>query len=1330
MSIPATQIVLTAKNLTGSAFAQIKKDVGGLRSPVGELKAMLAGLGATIGVGALAHSFLEAGIYADRMSRALSNVLGSSKSAEEAIRYLNKESNRTGQVFEDQIKGFTLLSAATKGTELAGEKTKQMYSDLMEASTAFQLSQEDAYLSVRAIQQMLNKGTIQAEEFRGQFGERIPAAFEALKKITGATDKQIGEMMKQGKLYSADIVPNLLRMISLMNKTGLAETAKSTQAEINRLKNSWFDLRKTVMASGFTDELSKGIRSVTEELDSFIKNNEEGFKKLAENAITAIKSIIAPVNEIREGFMAMWSIDWAKTVFATSLMALLTLVSRRFAMIYAVIKTAEVVNREIQAAGAVAGGGLTFNQWASMNGEELEKHLDALNKGGAQFAITQNMQKAREEAQKLTKEIASLEKINESIYKNRGQYVVYNPILEDKRKQLANLEQHIANSEKTLESVKDKGIVGPVISKELQKKRLEDFTKREMEAVIKDTQEKMKLREGEGESKGAKVALKKAENEAKRRAKAERAILEDLTGFENSYSIKIQKVNDELSDREIKLNQLAEASRKLDESLKEKALGAGIKYDPSVLKKITSDLKKDIEEAFSPDKALKDMRKYVDDFMTDSSWSLSDAMEELYNPEGTTRSSEIEYARKEFEAQLETIKKIYGVTDKYNELWDDIELNIRDTNENLKKIEIAQEIGDLFSSGIRSGFEDGFNSIGDNVFSFLTDKLQEKLSNVIAQTVASSVGTGFGSQLLGGGIGALAGSFIGSVGNSLFGGGSNRYDALRESQNDLMKEIAKNTKATQENTDFKKSGQISSSSQDIFDLRTQILQTKETLHQQLKDLRDPSDILRPFIDKATGRMDVMEMINSMGNDVSSWSSILDGFKSFRDQLMEEGRMIHPGLESIIASLEEFATNIDLLQKDILDSLRSDYESLTDEFLSESERNKKGINTKGRDSLLGLAETFGLEGLLSQDVIQEMSKLQNVQDISKSLLDKLVPGTEAYNKAMEASLLLYSTAKMNIKSILQDAREEFNSAGDEFRTESEILKRESEKSGRETLLGIATFMKDTSYVEALEQLSSVQEISKKLLSDLIPGTEDYNQVMEASLLIYETARLEQQSMFTGLQTSIGDWKTQLEQRNWGLSEWSNEFSRIGASIDGLNVLSDSYYSDAVTLAEKQFDALKQIASLSEAQLMELQNSSKSLNQQLWEFSQGGEADTISISEWMKRGEALYTKASSSLKAEDISDFQSFLPELKDAMLSSGYNYSYITDQFQWALNSLLDKVNTSMDSMSKSIDKLPDLAPTVQPINITLKIDGRELSNVIIEQLNTNTNLINAVRRVA
>ena len=401
-----------------------------------------------------------------------------------------------------------------------------------------------------------------------------------------------------------------------------------------------------------------------------------------------------------------------------------------------------------------------------------------------------------------------------------------------------------------------------------------------------------------------------------------------------------------------------------------------------------------------------------------------------------------------------------------------------------------------------------------------------------------------------------------------------------------------------------------------------------------------------------------------------------------------------------------------------------------------------------------------------DAIDDMSGLTDLINALKDpdidietlqSLGEMFGGAAVGLEAMTAELESFAAKIDDVqKGIVKSARDMWTDAGDAFRTDDEILKIEMEETGKDLLTGLAESFQlegvklkprweevfgmmlpfdqviDDAYITDLSKLGSVQEISQKLLADLVPGTDAYNQAMETSLLIYETARLKQealnQSLTEGLTSSVSDWKTSFERRGWGLSEWSDEFETIGRSIEGLNVLSDSYFSDAVELAEKQFDALQQIASFSEAQLAELKSSSRSLEDQLWDLTKGGGADTTGIDDWMKRGETLYWAAEKSLSAEDISAFQSYIPELKDAMLASGYSASYVNDQLEWALSTLLEKVNRSMDGLSSTIDKLPGLAPTLQPIQISLNVDGKVLSNVIIDQLNTNTNLVNAVRK--
>ena len=1257
---PNLQIVLTAKNLTGGAFAQLRKDIGGVKSPVNELKNTFAALGAAVGVGALAKSFLDAGVYMDRMTKALSNISGGIKPAIESIQYLRSESQRLGQVFQDQVKGYTLLAAATRGTVLAGRQTEQMYSDLMEATTAFQLSQEDAYLSVRAIQQMLNKGKIQAEEFRGQFGERIPAAFEALKVVLGKTDQQISVMMERGQLYSADIVPSLLRVIALMNKSGLAESTKSAQAEINRLKNAWFEFRASIMDSGITASLAENLRSVTDSFRKYVKDHEDGIRKSVESALDKFKDLGDKVKEIFSGIATAMENSVVRNVTEYGALGY-AIFGTRAGMVIGAIYAAGELLRQSKTFGAVAGGAIGVKEGFQMTSSELDARLRKVDERDSQLAQEQSLRRVRERLAAVNVKIAALEGIIGSQVKSIEEGLPGDLAFLVKKGLQANEAKLTRLMNSRGELMKAVGVAKstaalPTMDPGRLREGIGAFNLlktggKTPEQLIAD--EKKKVADAlakRGEEEGGKQNTREAERQAKiaeRRAEAIKRLSEMLTGFEESYGLKMDKLSGKFSEREIKILEVEEATRKLNERMAETANKGGAPYDPEKLKALSQSIISDINTTYSPEKAKAELDQYVA--------SATAGYDEILSKK-TEEQIENDRIKDQFDQQVDDLKKKYGVTIKYADAWEEVASKIRLSQDLLKRQDIAKEIGDEFAYSITDGIERGFSSIGDNVIGVLTNKLQEQTSKAIASAVVDSIGTGAMSSILGPVVGAAAGGLLGSVVNSVFGSSGSKYDEIYKAQRELASEIRENTKATQENTRFKLSGDVSSYSGDIFGLQTSAESAVSTLISQMKELKNPIKIfdIGESVDKISGLTGFINSLGSVDIDTGGWGNALEVFKDMEDTFRTTGKEIPAGLQSIIATLEEFKVDINNVQSGILKTARGMWEDAGDAFRTESEIQKREVERSGRDILMGLADSMRLEGVALKPVWKEV---------------------------------------MGVK----------------FPTNQQI---------------------DSGYLQDLSKLSSVDEVSRKLLSDLIPGTEEYNQVLEASLLIYETAVLKQKAMISSFSTSVSDWRTELEQRKWGLGEWADEFTRIGNSIEGLNVLSDSYFSESVSLAEKQFGALKNIVSLSEAQLNALQDSSKSLADQLWEFTKGGESDTTSATEWMKRGESMYLKASETLSSSDISEFQQFLPQLQDAMLASGYQYSYVTDQFKWALSTLLDKVNTSMDSVSKSIDKLPELAPTVQPINITLKIDGRELSNVIIEQLNTNTNLINAVRRVA
>jgi len=81
-----------------------------------------------------------------------------------------------------------------------------VFENVAQAVKAFGLSSEDAKGVFLALGQIISKGTVQAEELRGQIGERIPGAFSIAAKSIGVTEQELNKMMATGKLTSRDFI--------------------------------------------------------------------------------------------------------------------------------------------------------------------------------------------------------------------------------------------------------------------------------------------------------------------------------------------------------------------------------------------------------------------------------------------------------------------------------------------------------------------------------------------------------------------------------------------------------------------------------------------------------------------------------------------------------------------------------------------------------------------------------------------------------------------------------------------------------------------------------------------------------------------------------------------------------------------------------------------------------------------------------------------------------------------------------------------------------------------------------------------------------------------
>lgn len=205
----------------------------------------LAFVGGIVAVGAaiavLSPLIVKATLEFERMRGGLQFATGSAKLAKEEFGFLKDTSLRLGLDLVKVGRQYTLLSAASAGTASEGINVRKVFETISKASIVLGLSADDQAGIFRALQQMMSKGTVQAEELRGQLGERLPGAFTLAAKSMGVTTQELGKMLKAGEVLAVDLIPKLINELDRLVSPQVEEAMNRLQSKINRAKTS-FDL--------------------------------------------------------------------------------------------------------------------------------------------------------------------------------------------------------------------------------------------------------------------------------------------------------------------------------------------------------------------------------------------------------------------------------------------------------------------------------------------------------------------------------------------------------------------------------------------------------------------------------------------------------------------------------------------------------------------------------------------------------------------------------------------------------------------------------------------------------------------------------------------------------------------------------------------------------------------------------------------------------------------------------------------------------------------------------------------------------------------------------
>lgn len=220
-----------------------------------------------VGLGKLITFSLRATLEMQKIESALTVATGSAAGARDAFEFVKDVSIDLGLSLKDAAGQFGQLSAAAKGTALEGAGIRKVFLGASKAIVALSLSTEQATGVFRALQQMISKGTVQAEELRGQLGERLPGAFQIAAIAMGVTTRELGKMLELGKVLAEDLLPKLGEEFEKRFAKQAAIASGNLRAALNRVTTATFlfgveldnTVKTSVLAAGALDTISSSL---------------------------------------------------------------------------------------------------------------------------------------------------------------------------------------------------------------------------------------------------------------------------------------------------------------------------------------------------------------------------------------------------------------------------------------------------------------------------------------------------------------------------------------------------------------------------------------------------------------------------------------------------------------------------------------------------------------------------------------------------------------------------------------------------------------------------------------------------------------------------------------------------------------------------------------------------------------------------------------------------------------------------------------------------------------------------------------------------------------
>lgn len=194
----------------------------------------------------------------DLLQKSIKGLTGSTQDWQ----YLREEAYRTGTSLKTIAGAYKNFYSAARGSGFNGTQIQGMFSGLLTAGRGIGASQQQIGGALVALEQMLSKGKVSAEELRKQLGNALPGAVEIAQRAMGVTGAQFEEMMKKG-ISATEFVPKFITQAEKELGKGFKENIKSLDFALVNLNTAWMEFQANILHGEAGEALAQLVRDIT-----------------------------------------------------------------------------------------------------------------------------------------------------------------------------------------------------------------------------------------------------------------------------------------------------------------------------------------------------------------------------------------------------------------------------------------------------------------------------------------------------------------------------------------------------------------------------------------------------------------------------------------------------------------------------------------------------------------------------------------------------------------------------------------------------------------------------------------------------------------------------------------------------------------------------------------------------------------------------------------------------------------------------------------------------------------------------------------------------------